>query len=600
MLLDEIKTLPKNPGVYEYFGSDGRLLYVGKAKNLKNRVRSYFSFSGELKPNPNLSPRISKMISEARHLEYIITSSESDALILENSFIKQLRPKYNILLRDDKTYPYIYLNLNDEFPRFDITRRVIKGANIRYFGPYFKGAREVLDALYMQFKLVQKSSCIKGKKSCIFYQMNRCHAPCEGKISAQKYRDIVDEAIKSVKNPELLLGNLEISMMKMAENFNYEEAAKIRDQMQNIREISVKVEVDMAKLEDFEVFAVAIESSFICSVRFSIRDGKIAGSNFNITNSHEATRQDISEIYKQAILESFPKDSPSEINKIYLYEEFEDMGVLEELISQIHGKKFSVKSPKIGEKRRIVDIAYENARINIQKHIKTHDYEFLDEIKRYFDLENLPINIEIFDNSHMFGSAPVGAMVCYKDGKFYKENYRHAHLNSNNDYDQMIEFLTLRASRFDKVSPPDLWVIDGGKALLDLAGDIMRSSGANFDIIAISKEKIDAKAHRSKGSANDKIWTKNGVFSLNSSDKKLQFFQKLRDEAHRFAISFHKKTKQKEDLESSKLLKMGISKANLKKLIDYYGNFENIYKASFDEIRALTNTATAQNLFKKY
>lgn len=598
MLIDEIKTLPAQSGVYEYFDDLGRLLYVGKAKILKNRVRSYFSFTPNLAPSPKLSPRIAKMISETTHLEYIVTPSESDALILENSFIKQLKPKYNILLRDDKTYPYIYVDLSEEFPRFRITRKVIKGANIKYFGPYFKGAAEILKALYYEFSLVQKNGCLKGKKACIFYQMKRCSAPCESKISGENYSKIVQDAIKFIKNPELFLPNLQNLMINYANAENFEEAAVIRDMIETIKDINVKVEVDLAKLEDFEVLAVCAQDNLICSVRFSVRDGKISGSNYNITNFKNSENDDFNDIYKQILLEIYPENSPVGANKIYTYNDFEDRDLVAEILQNRHAKKFEILSPKIGEKRKICEIAFRNAQINIKKHLKTHDLEFLREFKEFFDLQNLPSKIEIFDNSHMFGNSPVGAMVSFYDGKFYKEHYRHAHLNSNNDYDQMSEFLRLRVNRFDKISPPDLWLIDGGKALLDLANEILKSVGVNIDIIAISKEKIDAKAHRAKGSAKDKIVTKNGTFSLGTDDKKLQFLQKLRDEAHRFAISFHQKTKRKQDLQSSKLLKMGISAGNLKKLIDYYGSFEKIYNANFDEIKSLTNLKTAKILFE--
>ena len=598
MLINEIKTLPDLPGVYEYFDKNGKLLYVGKAKNLKNRVKSYFSFTPTLSPNPKNSARICKMISEAVYLEYIVTPSESDALILENSFIKQLRPKYNILLRDDKTYPYIFINLNDEFPRFEITRKLVKGANVKYFGPYFRGGREILEILYMNFALVQKKSCIKSKKACLFHQIGRCAAPCEDKISKDKYAKIVQDALNALKNPQSMVNGLTNLMMRYAENENYEEAAKIRDKIGILRDIEVKTQVDLAKLDDFEVIAVNSHFDLICAVHFSVRSGKIASSNSNIINCKNADFNDIQSIYKQVILDSFPTNTPVASSKIYLYDEFSDAGLVSEILSKRHGQNFKITTPKIGEKHRICEIAYKNCEININKHLKTNSFEFQNELKEYFCLENLPINIEIFDNSHMFGSAPVGAMVAWSEDRFDKSKYRHAHLNSNNDYDQMLEFLSERAKRFEKLSPPDLWVIDGGETLLNLASDIIASSGANVDIIAISKEKIDAKAHRAKGAAKDKICTKNGVFSLPTDDKKLQFFQKLRDEAHRFAISFHQKTKKKQDLQSSKLLNLGISQGKIKKLLDFYGSFESIYLASFEEIKSLIDTKTAEKLFK--
>ena len=600
MLIEEIKSLPARPGVYQYFDAAGKLLYVGKAKILKNRVKSYFSFTPALAPSPRLSARIAKMISEAVHLEYIVTPSESDALILENSFIKQLKPKYNILLRDDKTYPYIYVNLDDDFPRFEITRKIVKGRNIRYFGPYFHGAKEILQTLYMQFPLVQKKNCVKGKKACLFHQIGRCAAPCEDKISKQDYARIVQSALAALKNPQKMVPQLQDRMARLAQSENFEEAAQIRDKIEILKQMNVKVEVDLAKLDDFEVFAIAARDGLVCAVHFSIREGKISASSSHIINCKAPSADDIANAYKQMILSAFPAAAPVACAKIYVYDEFDDADLVCEILSKRHERAFKIYAPKIGEKRKICEIAYQNCEINIKKHLKTHDYAFLQELKDYFNLTNLPVNIEVFDNSHMFGAAAVGAMISFQDGEFNKQNYRHKHLGSNNDYDQMREYLTSRALKFDELAAPDLWLIDGGTALLSLAEEIICSVGANVDIIAISKEKIDAKAHRAKGAAKDKICTKGGIFSLPTDDKKLQFFQRLRDEAHRFAISFHQKSKRKLDLQSSKLLSLGVSKGSLKKLLDFYGDFESIYAASFDEIRSLTNIQTAEKILNNH
>ena len=596
MLIDQIKSLPSEAGVYQYFDKFEKLLYVGKAKILKNRVKSYFSFTPNLAPSPKLSPRIHKMISETARLEYIVTPSEADALILENSFIKQLKPKYNILLRDDKTYPYIYIDFDDEFPRFDITRKIVKGKNIKYFGPYFRGGREILEALYLNFKLVQKRSCVKGKKACLFYQIKRCEAPCEGKISKETYAEIVNSAINALQNPHTLQANLSNLMMKYAQNENYEQAAKIRDKIEVIKDLEVKIEVDLARLENFEIFAINSHENFICAVRFSVQNGKIVGVNQNITNTKFASNEEINEAYKQIILESFSIDQPVIATKIYTNDEFEDANLVEEILSERHGKKFSIKSPKIGEKKRICEMAKTNAEISIKNYIKSHDNDFLRSLKEYFELTHTPYKIEAFDNSHMFGEACVGAMVCFDNGEFVKERYRHVHLEAKNDYDQMKEMLINRALRFDKLSPPDLWVIDGGEALLNLANEILRSSGANVDVIAISKEKIDAKAHRAKGGAKDKIYTLKGSFSLSTDDKRLQFFQKLRDEAHRFAITFHQKSKKKKDMHASKLANAGISAGSIAKLVKFYGNFESILNAELDEIAKVTNKSVAEKI----
>ena len=596
MLIDEIRTLPNEPGVYQYFDAQNRLLYVGKAKILKNRVKSYFKFTPSLAPAEKLSPRISKMISEAVHLEYIVTPSEADALILENSFIKQLKPKYNILLRDDKTYPYIFINLNDDFPRFEITRKVIKGSNIRYFGPYFSGASELLEALYLNFNLVQKKSCIKGKKACLFHQLKRCHAPCEGKISKESYTKIVSDAITALQNPNLLIARLEELMLNYAKAEDYEQAAATRDKIQTLKNMQTKVGVDLAKLEDFEAYSVACVHDMICAVRFSVQSGKITGVKTDITQAKNAQKDEINEAYKQAILKSFIAGQPIISTKIYVHESFEDSELVEEILNERFGRKFSITCPKIGDKRKICEIATKNAEVSIEKYLKTHDNVLLNEIKEYFDLAHTPYVVEAYDNSHLFGEASVGAMVRYEHGEWAKQNYRHMHLSSKNDYDQMKESLTARALRFDKLSPPDLWVIDGGEVLLNLACEILASSGANVDVIAISKEKIDAKAHRAKGEAKDKIYTKNGSFSLSTSDKKLQFFQKMRDESHRFVISFHRKTRQKNDMQRSILKQAGVSEGSIAKLISFYGSFDKISEANLDEVAKITNKSVAEKL----
>lgn len=601
MLLDDIKSVPTLPGVYEYFDKNGRLLYVGKAKNLKNRIKSYFAFTPTLVPNPKNSLRIQKMISEAVHLEFITTNSEGDALILENSFIKQLHPKYNILLRDDKTYPYIYVDFNDKFPRFELTRKVIKGVKIRYFGPYFRGGKEILNLIYSNYQLAQKKSCLNGKKACIFYQIGRCKAPCEGKISSRDYAKIVSDAIIAIKNPQILIPKLSAEMQNLAMNENYEEAAKIRDEITLIRELNLNIEVDLARLENFEVVAIVAQNSLIAAVRFSIKDGKISAGDVKISRMSGdfgdlAQSGEICDIYKQFLLNNFMGEI-CDINKIYVYEKFTDIDEVAKILSQKYGKKIEIIAPKTGDKRNICDIAYQNGEISIKKYKNVEKFDILREIKEYFKLENLPINIEGFDNSQLFGSAIVGAMVSYNENGFNKNNYRHFHLQSPDDYGQMKQMLSERAKRFDKLSPPDLWVIDGGKALFDLANLIVQSSGANIDIIAIAKEKIDAKAHRAKGGAKDKIYTKFGEFLLPQNDKKLQFIQKIRDEAHRFVIAFHQNVRKKRDLQSSKLRNLGVSEGSIAKLISYFGTFDEIYKSDYETIAKITNTKVADKLF---
>ncbi len=385
-------------------------------------------------------------------------------------------------------------------------------------------------------------------------------------------------------------------MLNYAKAEDYEQAAATRDKIQTLKNMQTKVEVDLAKLEDFEAYSVACVHDMICAVRFSVQSGKITGVKTDITQAKNAQKDEINEAYKQAILKSFIAGQPIISTKIYVNESFEDSELVEEILNERFGRKFSITCPKIGDKRKICEIATKNAEVSIEKYLKTHDNELLNEIKEYFNLAHTPYVVEAYDNSHLFGEGIVGAMLRYDLGEFANQKYLQMHLNSKNDYDQMKESLTARALRFDKLSPPDLWVIDGGEVLLNLACEILASSGANVDVIAISKEKTDAKAHRAKGEAKDKIYTKNGSFSLSTSDKKLQFFQKMRDESHRFVISFHRKTRQKNDMQRSILKQAGVSEGSIAKLISFYGSFDKISEANLDEVAKITNKSVAEKL----
>ena len=598
-LLKTLKSLPDNPGVYQYFDENDKLLYVGKAKNLKKRVKSYFRFN-PFRPADNLSPRIYKMIKEAKRLEYIVVENENDALILENSLIKQLKPKYNILLRDDKTYPYIYVNMDEDFPRMEITRKIIKGKNIKYFGPFSQGAREILKTIYEEIPLVQSKSCIKGKKACLYYQIGKCLAPCEGKITTKEYKNLIKKAIKLINNKNKILEILEKKMQKFAQNMQFEEAAEIRDRIKAIKEAEIYSNVDLAKLKDLDIFVTEIFNKKAVIVRIFVRNGKVVASSHNIINSQEIPEK--SEIYTQAILEFYSDETPFTSKEILIGDDFEEKEWLETLLSQKFNKQIKINLPNKNNKNLI-----NLAKINALEIIKNQKEDtLLQELKILFNLQNTPYKIETFDTSHIKGEATVGSMIVWENGKLKKEHYRHYHLEGKDEYSQMKELLTRRAKSFDKISPPDLWLIDGGAAQLNLAKEIIDSTGANVDILAISKEKIDAKAHRAKGKAKDKIYYINTQtlgsnfqvekINLSESDKKLQFLQKLRDEAHRFAIEFHRKTKRKKDLELDLLKVKGIGKAKMTKLLNYFGSFENIKKASFEELKNLLNEQDAKNI----
>jgi len=596
-LRQKLQSLPNSAGVYQFFDTNGKLLYVGKAKVLKNRVKSYFRFTPEFRANEDLGPRIYKMISEAVFLDYIVVDSEDDALILENSLIKQLKPKYNILLRDDKTYPYIYVDFNDEFPRIEITRKVVQGKNVFYFGPFPSGARDIVDTIYENFQLVQKKNCLKGKKACLFYQMKKCLAPCEGKITQKAYGQILDDAIESIKKPQRLLKMLEQKMFKLSQEERYEEAIVARDRLQKLQTVSVNSDIDVAKLVNYDVFAVSADENKGVVVKLFVREGKIVSSSYNY---FKHTRNfDSNEVYRQALIEYYTHDIPVIESQILIADSIDTEG-LDSFFEKRFHKKMQLLHPKIGAKKKIIDVAKKNALELLKNKPQSSDESTVCALKELLGLQDVPYRFECFDNSHMAGDATVGAMICYDENGFNKSAYKRYKLVAKDEYGQMQEMLERRISSFDKESPPDLWVLDGGDTLVKLANTLLEKAGVNLDVVGIAKEKIDAKAHRAKGSAKDIIYLQTQSFRLSPTDKRLQFLQKLRDEAHRFAITFHKQTKLKKDKQISLLEVQGIGPAKAKRLIDYFGSFEKIQHASIEELSAVLSQNDAKNLHTFY
>jgi len=602
-LEEKLKQLPNDAGVYQYFDKDGKLLYIGKAKVLKNRVKSYFKFTPKLIPSDKLSPRIYKMISQTTWIEWIVVPNEHDALILENSLIKQLKPKYNILLRDDKTYPYIYIDYSELFPRLEITRRVYKNKNIKYFGPYSTGARDMLDSIYEIVPLVQKKSCIKGKEACLFHQIKRCHAPCEDKISTSEYSKIVDTAIDYIYNKSKLVSKLKEKMMEYSEDFRFEEAMKLRDRIQTIEKSQIRSGVDLATNENIDLFAIKSSNKKAVVVRMFIRDGKLVSSSYDFIKINfldEDLNIDLDEAYKRAIVNYYDNEIPLLPKELLTGIELEDKEDIEEFLYNQFSIKIKISNPKKDKKKNLIQIALNNCDELLRIDSSRNQNTIYDELKNLFSLQITPSRIESYDNSHMMGQATVGAMVVWNDeiNGFDKKDFRHYNLESKDEYSQMREMLLRRVDSFKKNPAPDLWVIDGGSTLLKLAYDIINSTGVNLDIIAIAKEKVDAKAHRAKGAAKDIVHykDKNGEYrslKLETSDQRLQFVQRQRDEAHRFVINFHKKQKRKEDKQISLLQIKGIGEAKVKKLLLYFGEFEKIRNASTEELKEVINEKDA-------
>ncbi len=592
-MIEKIRSLPDKPGVYQYFDANGHLLYIGKAKSLKARVKSYWRFTPDFHPNPTLGARITKMLGEASEIEYLLTPTEEDALILENSLIKQLKPKYNILLRDDKTYPYIYIDLSQDFPRFELTRKVVKGKKIRYFGPFPSGGRTLLDSLYEVFPLVQKRSGLTGGKACLFHQIGKCPAPCEGKISPEGYHATISAATEAIQKRSILIEKLRERMVSLSEQERFEEAAKTRDSIDTIEHLKLLSNIDMANNDNIDIFAIKTGDKRGVVVKMFLRNGRITSSSHTYFRRTEL--YDADEAYRQALLDHYAHTIPLPPQTILLADAVEVAG-LETTIKGRLGKKVDILHPKKGAKRRLTDLSIANADELLRSEPSTSSIE--EEVAKLFDLSEVPYRVEVFDNSHMMGSATVGGMVVWDEGGWDKKSYRHYILNAKDEYGQMKEMLSRRIKDFGTASPPDLWLLDGGETLRRLALSLLLEQGINLEVVAIAKEKLDAKAHRAKGAARDLLYGNKEIIELKPSDKRLQWCQRLRDEAHRFAITFHQKKKREEDIRISLLKGKGIGPTTIKKLLDFYGTFEAIEKADQKNLAQIAGSKTASILAK--
>ena len=377
-----IRNLPVTPGVYQYFDKTGKLLYVGKAKNLKNRVKSYWRFTPEFKPNTSQSQRIIKMLSEAASLNYMVVETEEDALILENSLIKQLKPKYNILLRDDKTYPYIYIDESLPYPRFEITRKVVKGKNIVYYGPFPTGGKALLDSIYEVYPLVQKKSCLREGKACLFYQINKCLAPCEEKVTPEAYADIVTQAKQAIIKRKTLVEALQNRMITLAGQERYEEAAALRDNIQAISSLNLSSNIDLANELDLDIFAIVNGDERGVIVKLFMRKGKI------ISSSHTFFRHthifDENEAYKQALLEFYTLDTPNRSKQILTAHTFEDVTQIAKTLSTRFSKKIEIQTPKIGPKAKLITLAMKTVKSCFAKRKLIHSWNKRSQISLSF------------------------------------------------------------------------------------------------------------------------------------------------------------------------------------------------------------------------
>ena len=553
----QLQNIPNEPGIYQYYDINLRLLYVGKAKNLAKRVRSYFT--KECLPNPKNSLRIRHMVAQIASIHTLVVANEHEALILENSFIKSQNPKYNILLRDDKTYPYITINLQDSYPRFSITRKIIKHKDTLYFGPYPKGAKEILQSLYELFPLVQQANCLKQKKPCLYYQIKKCLGVCSIKDlqTKRQYDDYIQQAISLMQNKNKMQKVLEEKMYDFATQELFEQAKICKDCIDILKEVEQFCSVDMKKLYNADVYSFVLHGKEGILLKLFVRDGKVVSTHHQFVRpnmplqdleNNEAIKlmqEELAcEIYTQALLKILKEGSLCD-DIILSNISAKSLQALKDSIPEIATKLFA---PQKGEKLRLATLANTNA-LHILKNrtnINMETQNTLNAIQNLFELDNEITSIEVFDTSHHGGSFIVGGMVSYRDYDFYKPGYRHYNLEGRDEYSQMREMLMRRIQSFEENPPPSLWLIDGGIAQINLAVELLQSSGSYVSVLAIAKEKRDSKAYRAKGHAKDIIRSKDLEFRLKANDSRLQFLQKLRDEAHRFAITFHRNKKVKQ------------------------------------------------------
>ncbi len=591
---ESIKKLPDLAGIYQYIGEDGKILYIGKANSLKKRVKSYWRFTPTLHPNPNLSARVQKMLQESFMLEYILVDTPTDALILENTLIKRFKPKYNILLRDDRSYPYISINLEEDFPRFELTRELKKRKNLKYWGPFPTGAKSLLGAIYQLFPIVQKRGLKRQKEACLFFQIGRCLAPCEGKVSKEEYQKVVEDAISAIESRQILIKKLTQKMERVSSEFRFGEAIKLREQIKSIKSLQLNSSLEIPKSEDLDIFAIAFNSLSGVVVKMFVRGGKVISSSSSSFRVKEGF--DLEDAYRQAIISFYSKE-PITSSVVLTPKKLEDSRDIEEFLTTLAKKRVKLLKPQRGFKAKLVEIAVKNAKEALKlDSLNSGAVEV--EVAKSMRLKNIPNRVEIFDNSHLAQELAVGAMVVWSSGKWEKNSYRRYNLESKDEYSQMRELLTKRASSFSKNPPPDLWIIDGGETLRLLAKEILKEFEVDIDVVAISKAKTNGIVKRAKSKAEDKIYSDSGLFEFESRSRVLLWLQRLRDNAHRFAINYQRKKREKEAFELSLLKIDGVGKGTILKLIDYFGSFEAISKASLEELEVVVGAKIAKIIYQ--
>jgi excinuclease ABC subunit C len=598
-LRDKLDNLPSKPGIYQFVNKAGRVIYVGKAKSLRSRVRSYFQSN-------ITSPKTIALMQKVTDLQLVVTDSEVEALMLENNLIKELKPRYNVNLKDDKSYPFIKIT-NELFPQVYPTRRIIKDGS-KYLGPYtdvrsMKASLRMINQIFKirscKLDITEKSIEQKKFKVCLDYHIKKCDGPCEGLISAKEYNDMVFEVIKLLKGrTDDLIKDLVQKMNEAVEKLEFERAAEIRDKIEQLKSISLKQKVVSDDFEDRDVFAVAYEGKdSSCSV-FNIRNGKLIGKKqLKLTIELD---EEISAIYSAAI--KFYYDEMTEIpREIVVESEPADAEILINWLNSQTDKKVKFHIPQRGDLKSLVRMCKENAtlqlkEIQIQKMKNQGSIPYsVAALQRDLRLKEIPKKIECFDISNLQGSDTVASMVVFEDGKPKKSLYRKfiiKDVQGPDDFSSMREVIERRYTNLIEMNEnlPDLIMVDGGKGQLSSAVEVLNSLGfRNFSIIGLAKRLEEVFL---PGKSDPELIPK--------TSSGLKLLQQVRDEAHRFAITFHRKKRNERIIKSELTDIKGIGPETAKKLLRKFGSVSIIKNSNLDELSEIVGKQKAELIVEHF
>ena len=594
---EELKKLPAKPGVYIMHDGNDAIIYVGKAINLHNRVRSYF------RKNIGRGPQIDKMVTQIARFEYIITDSELEALVLENNLIKEYSPRYNTMLKDDKTYPYIKVTLGDAYPRVMLSREMKKDKS-RYFGP-FTSAAAVKDTIDLINKLYMLRTCNKnlpkeaGKdRPCLNYHIKQCMAPCQGSISQEEYREEVGHALDFLSgNFSPVLKELERKMKEASENMEFEEAIKYRDLFNSVKKIAQKQKITDSDGEDKDIIALALDENDAVVQVFFIRDGKLIGrEHFYMTHvSGNKRKQVLLDFVKQ-----FYAGTPFIPRELMIQEEIEDTEVLEKWLSARKGSRVYIRVPKKGSKEKLVELAAKNAALVLsqdREKIKREEGRTIGAVKEIAALIGVEgiHRMEAYDISNISGFANVGSMVVYEKGKPKRSDYRKFKIKTvsgPDDYACMKEVLTRRfvhgmeereemalkemEKEFGSFTKfPDLILMDGGKGQVNIALEVLQELQIDIPVCGMVKDDN----HRTRG-----LYYRNQEIPIDRSSEGFTLITRVQDEAHRFAVEYHRSLRGKTQVKSVLDDIPGVGPARRKALMRHFKSIEEMKEADVEKL----------------